>query len=259
MSNMFKQSAFAVVEVKTIKKESKTAKVSGKAYDQYSIFGVTVKEGVGVNIRKSVYNLDKTQPDFINNKIISYEQMIQKKADKEKVFAFVTVNPTTKDGKTIMYDKASTYTTDAGKTGITIEAWATELPFEETDEGTVFKFKNSTKTKDECGSSLEVDMLVTEKDGNRISLIDDESSEFPVTMDVYLKEDIENNAALGQGYRFNLTFEKGKKVAGTEARDLDWDEEAKDNYAPDLLRVSSVGKIKGYTSEEATSEDKMLF
>ena len=251
MKNMFKQSAFVVVEVKTVKKEAKTTK-AGKPYDMYSIFGTTVKEGVGITIRKSVYNPD-TIPDFVLNKIVGYEVMKDKKDKKEKVFAYVMVNPATKDGKVTMYDKVSTYSTDAGRTGIVVEAWATEIGFEETDAGMIFKFKNSTKTKDECETTIEVDMLVSEIDGNRISLIDDETSDFPVLMDVYLKDGVDNNAKVSQGYRFAIGVEKGKKVVD-DTSNLDWDAEAKVNYAPDILRVQRVGKIKDYVSGNDESD-----
>ncbi len=257
MSNKFKQSAFLVVEVKTVKKEAKKTKAD-KPYDQYSIFGVTVGEGVGINIRKAVYNPD-TMTDFVKNKIAGYENMKEAKEAKQKVYAFVVVNPATKDGKTIMYDKVSTYSTDEGKSGIVVEGWATAVEHEDTEDGLVFNFKNSTKTKAECASNLEVDMLVSDKNGNEISLIDDETSEYPINMSVYLKDGIENNAVIGQGYRFSLQFEKGiKKVSSDE---LSFDEEAKDEFTPDILRVVKVGKIKDYTyaGDAPTGNDVALF
>lgn len=252
---MFKQNAFILGEIKGVKKERKKAQTTGKEYDQYSVTLVTATEGVGMIVRKSVYSPDDEKPDFIVNKIANYESMMDRLKNKEKIYGYVMIKPATKDGKPVMYDKVSTYTTDAGKSGISVDAWVTEVPFEDTEDGTIFIFKSSTKTVAEVATNIEVDMLVTEKDDNRLSLIDNETTDYPVTMDVYLKDGVENLATLGQGYRLSLTVEKGKKMVAAKTADLGWDAEAKDTYAPDILRVLQVGKIKGYVSDSISSTD----
>jgi len=236
-------------------KETEGKEVEGvykKGNVQYSAF-IKLPNGTAITLRKRVWESDKAPSDYTIKKVAEFESIVERLKNKETILLGKFIAPNKEDGS--MFDWVTSYTNNDEKTSYTIDGFGNLVNFTEEESGQIFIHqKNKDVLFSDLSSEIYATMYISDTYDNKIVLTDGEE-DYPNELLIELTKEPKNPPKIGQGYKFTLAFERGETVSKEAVEsELDFDEEAKTEFAPDRLVVKKVGKIDGMVLE-GVSED----
>jgi hypothetical protein len=254
--------------------QEKTAK-SGNVGTTYTLMFVS-PEGVTFSSEKTIWKsqIDKGLAPFISNWINDFHKVKDIvdsnkgiKEGKENVFVKATLYPS-KDGRMFSSLGAVLQEDKNRRTMRLKDAMPQIVKHTNTDSGAVLHFDREEFVYKMDGRRLKADkkkdvnfadyltrfrvaMIAREVNDEQVTFVDYDS-EYPVVLETVSAFD-NSRIEIGQGYEFEVTFEKGQRVAvQNNDEDFGWDNDAsattKYTETPNQVRVFAVkGRVADYT------------
>lgn len=241
---------------------------NGKQYVDYS-FGIKLENGVSIFNKARLWNPEEPSV-FTQGLIEKYDEIVEN-YKTEDIYIRKSVRPTknkqTKEEK-MSFDVFRSYVKKDGNIGFSTEGNLEVVESHTNEKEEVILTLpgmngNYEVNLSDVKTKITAEMIIKEKDvANRRLTLVDSSDEFPLTVIGDLVEGMDmEKAKIGQGYKFEFTFEKGAKNE-TSVVSNGWEEEASEStgFAPDRVIITPLGIVKDlqatFTSGTAKSAPK---
>jgi len=234
------QGYYIIGEVKDASKEEKTSNDGNITWMEYRA-RIKTPEGVTIFVKNNRYEATEEKPEhsFKTESFEYWESLIETDYSVKSNRDFVSVKGN-KKSDIKMFNWLTNFEKDDGQISYNIDNLISHIDYTVgEDEVVTLNFQKGDSIFKDRKTTFNATMYIGEIEGDKLFLTDGKV-EYPNTLTVELDEGMENKAVLGQGYKFRLRLEKGKK-AQVESGTANWgDEGSSGAYDPDKLIVEAV-------------------
>lgn len=234
---------------------------NGKDYDLYQI-GVKLPSGCTVFISNRVFETTRNLPATMN-RVNELDEVITKFNAKEDIYISLNLKPDKETGEN-RYAKFSTYLNKEDKVSFSGEGFISIIDHVVEDDKVKLIFTNArheeyTVDFEDSERPLTIQGYVSEVNKNfKDIVVVDGAEQYGQSWNLLVAEHIGKQLVVGQGYAFNVVFEKGEMIQhdNTEEKEAEFDfsgdfsieslsNKKKTEFMSDKLKVTGGGLLKG--------------